>query len=175
LKLYRELGLKISPKAHAIEDHLCEQLLRLKGTGNLGEDFVEQSHKDGIKKEARSRNAWNRDEAAKQHCKWEHKQNLPEVIDESKMATRLSFRTKRCADQNGTVEAVPINKKDDKKHRLVDEKLTMRRLALQENTEVNGIYLKSGRQINIDETRRTVEHAETLIQRNIVAFARRQK
>jgi hypothetical protein len=51
----------------------------------------------------------------------------------------------------------------------------MRRLALQETTEVNGIYLKSGRQINIDETRRTVEHAETLIQRNIVAFVRRQK
>jgi len=65
--------------------------------------------------------------------------------------------------------------KDDKKRHLADEKLTMRRLALQETTEVNGIYLKSGRQINIDETRRTVEHAETLIQRNIVAFARRQK
>jgi hypothetical protein len=111
LKLYHELGLKISPKAHSIEDHLCEQLLRLKGTGNLGEDFVEQSHKDGIKKEARSWNAWNRDEAAKQHCKWEHKQNLPEVIDKLKMATRLSVRTKQCADQNGTVEAVPKNKK----------------------------------------------------------------
>ena len=66
-------------------------------------------------------------------------------------------------------------KKDDKKHHLADKKLTMRRRALQETIEVNGVYLKSGRQINIDERRRTVEHAETLIQRNIVAFARRQK
>ena len=69
LRLYWELGLKISPKAHTIEDHLCEQLLLFKGVGDLGEDFVKQSHQGGIKKEARSRNARNHDEAAILHCK----------------------------------------------------------------------------------------------------------
>ncbi len=48
IKLYRELGLSVSPKPHAIEDHLCVQMSRLKGIGDLGEDFVEQSHQDGI-------------------------------------------------------------------------------------------------------------------------------
>ena len=94
LRLYRELGLKISPKAHAIEDHLCGKLLHFKGVGDLGEDFVKQSHQDGIKKEARSRNACNHDEAAILHCKWEHKKNLPAVIDKAKEATRKSARKK---------------------------------------------------------------------------------
>jgi len=75
LRLCQELGLKIFPKAHAIKDHLCGQLLQLKGIGDLSEDFVEQSHQDGIKKEARSRKVCNCDEAAILHCKWEHKKS----------------------------------------------------------------------------------------------------
>ena len=175
LKLYRELGLKIPPKAHAIEDHLCEQLLRLKGTGDLGEDFVEQSHQDGIRKEARSRNARSREETAIMHCKWEHKQQLPEVLDKAKIAARKSVRTKRIADQNGTLEAVPITNKGDKKRRVAENKLTTRTLALQNTTEVDGVYLKSGRQINIDDTRRKVDQAQNVIQRNISSFIRRRQ
>ena len=81
LKLYRELGLSISLKPHAIEDHLCEQSIRLKGIGDLGEDFVEQSHQDGIRKESKPKTCATRAAGAKQHCRWEHKENLPTVLD----------------------------------------------------------------------------------------------
>jgi hypothetical protein len=49
LKWQRGLDLSITPKVHAIENHLCNQIFRFKGTGDLGEDFVEQSQRDGIK------------------------------------------------------------------------------------------------------------------------------
>ncbi len=40
-------------KVHAIEDHLCDQILQFGGIGDLGEDFMEQSHQDGIKDQKR--------------------------------------------------------------------------------------------------------------------------
>jgi hypothetical protein len=104
------------------------------------------------------------------HCKWEHKQQLPEVLDKAKIAARKSVRTKRIADQNGTLEAVPITNKGDKKRRVAENKLTTRTLALQNTIEVDGVYLKSGRQINIDDTRRKVDQAQKVIQRNISSF-----
>jgi len=131
--------------------------------------------KDGIRKEARSRNARSREETAIMHCKWEHKQQLPEVLDKAKIAARKSVRTKRIADQNGTLEAVPITNKGDKKRRVAENKLTTRTLALQNTTEVDGVYLKSGRQINIDDTRRKVDQAQNVIQRNISSFIRRRQ
>lgn len=49
LRLWRGLDLSITPKVHAIEDHMVDQIRRLKGIGDLGEDFVERSHQDGIR------------------------------------------------------------------------------------------------------------------------------
>jgi hypothetical protein len=99
LRLCQELGLKIFPKAHAIKDHLCGQLLQLKGIGDLSEDFVEQSHQDGIKKEARSRNVCNCDEAAILHCKWEHKKICQQSLIKQKkqpgnLLEKASFKSR---------------------------------------------------------------------------------
>jgi hypothetical protein len=49
MKLWRYLELSVeAPKPHAIEDHLCDQMLKFNGIGDLGEDWVEQAHQDGI-------------------------------------------------------------------------------------------------------------------------------
>jgi len=82
--------------------------------------------------------------------------NLPAVIDKAKEATRKSVRKKRVSDQDGTTDVVPISKKDDKKHGLNEDKPTVRSLVLQETNVVDGAYLKSGRQINIDDARKKV-------------------
>jgi hypothetical protein len=58
--------------------------VKAKGTINLHEDFVKQSHQDGKKKEARSRNASNLDEAVKQQCKWEHKKFCQQFLIKQK-------------------------------------------------------------------------------------------
>jgi hypothetical protein len=64
LKDYIYLGMKLwsnvelifeAPKLHAIEDHLCDQMQKLNGIGDLGEDWVEQAHQVGIRDERRSR------------------------------------------------------------------------------------------------------------------------
>ena len=88
---------------------------------------------------------------------------MPAVIDKAKVATRKSVSKKRVSNQDGITEVVPISKNDDKKHHLNEQKLTIRTLALQEATVVDGAYLNSGRQINIDDARKKVDQAETLI------------
>ncbi len=48
MKLWREMELSTeAPKPHAIEYHWIDQMIQFNGIGNLGEDFVEQSHQDG--------------------------------------------------------------------------------------------------------------------------------
>jgi hypothetical protein len=98
------------------------------------------------------------------------------VLDKKKAVIRKSVRTKRVRDQDGNVgAAVPVSKNDEKKLRIAEEKLTIRTNALAETTRTNGVYLKSGRQLNIDSKRRTIERAEAVIQKNISALIRRQQ
>ncbi len=80
MKLWRDLELSMeAPKPHTIEDHLCDQMQHWKGIGNLGEDWVEQAHHDGIKDEGRTRAIKDHKAAAHLHCRWEHKRKLPPV------------------------------------------------------------------------------------------------
>ncbi len=83
----------MTPKAHAIEDHLLQQVTHLKGIGDLGEDFLEQSHQDGIRDYARSKNS-KREHAALLHSKWEQclHPGLRDTLDEIK---QNSVRMKR--------------------------------------------------------------------------------
>jgi hypothetical protein len=57
-----------APKPHELENHLCDQMLRLNGIDDLGEDWVEQPHQDGIRDERRSRSIKDRGAAAILHC-----------------------------------------------------------------------------------------------------------
>ena len=43
-KLWREMGLKITPKAHILFMHTIKQVERFGGITDLVEDFVEKSH-----------------------------------------------------------------------------------------------------------------------------------
>ncbi len=80
LRLWRGLDLSITPKVHAIEDHLCDQMLLFKGIGDLGEDFVEQSHQDGIKDHRRLKNPASHIISAEWQSKWEHVRKHPKVL-----------------------------------------------------------------------------------------------
>ncbi len=84
--------MSITPKVHAIEDHLVDQIRRLKGIGDLGEDFVERSHQDGIRQHSRSKNAKERADEAIQHCRWEHKRTHPAVLDKVAAMEAKSIR-----------------------------------------------------------------------------------
>ena len=49
LKMWRDLGMSVTPKLHVLEDHLLSQLSLFKGLGDCSEDFVEQVHQVGIR------------------------------------------------------------------------------------------------------------------------------
>jgi hypothetical protein len=72
LCLWRGLDMSVNPKCHAFEDHLCDQMLCFGGIGDLGEDFIEQAHQDGIKDSKRTKNAKDWATAAQWHSNWEH-------------------------------------------------------------------------------------------------------
>jgi hypothetical protein len=70
MKLWRNLESSAeAPKPHAIEDHLCDQMLKLKGVGDIGMHWVEQAHQDGIRVEGRSRSPKDHGANAILHCK----------------------------------------------------------------------------------------------------------
>ncbi len=48
MKLWTGLGISVSPKLHAIEDHMAKQLKNFLGIGDFCEDFIEKTHQDGI-------------------------------------------------------------------------------------------------------------------------------
>jgi hypothetical protein len=80
MTLRRALDLSTTtPKPHAIEDHLCDQLKRFKGIGDFTEDFVEQSHQEGIRDEQRLCTLKDKNHAASTVSKWEFKCKLPSV------------------------------------------------------------------------------------------------
>jgi hypothetical protein len=74
------LRLNVSPKAHAIEDHLFDQVTHLNEIGDIGKYLLEQCPQDGIKNHARSKNS-KREHAALQHSKWEEQHLHPNVRD----------------------------------------------------------------------------------------------
>jgi hypothetical protein len=90
LQLWR--GLDITPKVHAIKDHLVPQIMRFKGIGDLGEYFVERSHQDGIRQQSWSKNAKERVDEVNQHCRWEHKQTHPSVMEKAQAMGERSIR-----------------------------------------------------------------------------------
>ena len=155
MRLWRGLGLNITPKAHAIEDHLFDQIRRLHGIGDLGEDFLEQSHQDGIKDHARSRNS-KREHAALQHSKWEEQRLHPGVKDKIAEVAKRSVRLKR--SDGG--EMVPVSKRADRDMEEKENKNDARRAAYAATTFQPGVYLSSGRTLNINDATRGITQAD---------------
>jgi len=115
LWLWRGLSLNVTPKVHAVEDHLCQQVCRLNGIGDLGEDFLEQSHQEGIKDHARTKNA-KKERAANLHSNWEE-QLHPGVRDKMDAVKRTSVRMKRYQDwQQKPVSRLIVKTQEDKEN-----------------------------------------------------------
>jgi hypothetical protein len=85
MRAWRKLDFSITPKCHALEDHLLEQLLKvengkiLRGIGEFTEDFVEQSHQFGFKEEGRTRGLKDHAAKAVSHSNWEERGLNPAV------------------------------------------------------------------------------------------------
>mmetsp|Transcript_2441 Transcript_2441/g.3843 ORF Transcript_2441/g.3843 Transcript_2441/m.3843 type:complete len:192 (-) Transcript_2441:217-792(-) len=55
MKLWRELGISVTTKAHLLESHAIFQMRNLRGLGDKREDWIESGHQVGLRDEARTR------------------------------------------------------------------------------------------------------------------------
>ncbi len=151
MRLWRGLQLNITPKAHAVDDHLCDQVRILSGIGDLTEDFVEQSHQTGIRHNQRSRSMKDNSKSAKWHVGWEEKETNPAVVEKINEVQGRSTRKKRTISAGGEISEVDISRKEEKKTRINNEKRNVRMTALTTTMECEGVYCRSGRQRNKDD------------------------
>jgi hypothetical protein len=95
LKMWRDLGMSVSPKLLVLEDHLLFQLSLFKGLGDYSEDFVEQVHQVGIREEARTFTIKDRKRVAKIHCHNEPKRILSAIKNiQAAVAEKIFQETK---------------------------------------------------------------------------------
>jgi hypothetical protein len=79
LASWRRLKLSITVKAHLLESHAIEQMIRFGGIGDFAEDFIEQAHQWGESEERRTHGLRDRSRAANAHSKWEFMRMNPLV------------------------------------------------------------------------------------------------
>ena len=99
-------------KIHGLEDHVVQQMELYNGIGDFLEDFVEQSHQDGIRDELRTRNL-ERSKAYVSHSRWEWKNNTVK-IQEAKNEVKIKTSRKR---KRGVVQTLHNKKigRDEKR------------------------------------------------------------
>jgi hypothetical protein len=151
VRLCRGLQLNITPKAHAVDDHLCDQIWILNGIGDLTEDFVEQSHQTGIRHNQRSQRMKDNSKSAKLHVRWEEKETNPAVVEKINEVQGRSTQKKHTISIGGEVSEVYIIRKEEKKTRIDIEKRNVRMTALATTMECEGVYCRSGHQQNKDD------------------------
>jgi hypothetical protein len=122
MKLWRGFGNSITPKVHTIEDHLVEQVRRLKGIGDLGEDFIEKYHQDGKINHSRTKNSLSLGAKAMQHSRREHKHLLPSVQCHAEQIRNKSKRCKTIHHENGTSSKIFITKKEEQESKAKENK-----------------------------------------------------
>ena len=161
LWLWRGLDMSVNPKCHALEDHLCDQMQCFGGIGDLGEDFIEQAHQDGIKDSRRTKNAKDWAMAAQWHSNWEHRRKNPLVLMKSEKVRLESVRGKYTKDDNAKAQFIPTtNTREEKKKHTDESKRNIRMEALEATTTNDGVYLKSGRKRSRDEVKEKILQQE---------------
>jgi len=145
MKLWRYLELSMEvPKPHKIEDHWCDQMLWLNGIGDLGEDFMEQAHQDGIRDEGRSRSIKDCGAAAFLDCIWEQKRNLLQVLSKSEEVQQKSIRTKKARSDSGEPAVVVVSKRNEKLQLVQVAKLNARTAAFVSISSSNEVFITTG-------------------------------
>jgi hypothetical protein len=126
MKLWRGLDISVTPKLHAIEDHLAEQIITFSGIGDFCEDFIEKSHQDGIIDHSQTKNSMTQEAKASQHSHREHKQLLPSVRGILKEVNHNAKRYRTVSYQNGVQTKTLAGKHDKRKSKISEDKKSER-------------------------------------------------
>jgi hypothetical protein len=122
MKLCRGLGISVSPKVHAMEDHLVDQLIQFSGIRDFCEDLIEKSHQDGIIDHSQTKNSMSQEAKAEQHSQREHKRLLQSVWCITKEVNHKAKMYRKDRDKNGVQTNVLVGKQDEQKSKVSEEK-----------------------------------------------------
>jgi hypothetical protein len=136
-----------------------EQVRKLKGIGDLGEDFIEKSHQDGIIDHSRTKNSLSDQAKAMQHSHRDHKCLLPSVQCHGEQIWNKSKRCKTIHHENGTSSKIFITKKEEQESKAKENKKLVREEALLIASEYQGTFLKSGREMSVQEMEKKMRSA----------------
>lgn len=117
MEQWRGFGFSVTPKAHILEDHAVDQMLRLGGIGDYLEDFIELSHQSGKRSEVRTKGLINFEQRHKSQMQGERRRTDVDV--QQRIAEVNDSGRKRRADAIAR-EADAQKVKDEKRQRALN-------------------------------------------------------
>jgi hypothetical protein len=120
LALWRFLGMSVTPKLHAIEDHLLEYLTRFGGIGDIGEDEGERGHQIGAMHEGRSRALRDNKAKATAHASWESMMKNEKVQEQMKQVKVEAKRNMKKPPPTETNAQIRKRERDEGRESLLD-------------------------------------------------------
>ena len=123
LALWRFLGMSVTPKLHAIEDHLLEYLRRFGGIGDIGEDEGERGHQLGAMNEGRYKALRDNKAKATAHASWGSmmkNEKVKEQVKQVKVDAKRNIKKSPPTESNAQIRK---RERDEGRESLLDNGL----------------------------------------------------
>jgi hypothetical protein len=120
LKAWRALGLSVSLKAHALEDHLLPQFDAFGPLGDCNEEWVERLHQDGKRNLVRGRCYPTHDKKMQAIARWQYIARNPEVEKANSKLNMEAGKRKRA-----TSKSTEESKRQEKEKRRKETQLNL--------------------------------------------------
>ena len=115
--------MRVTPKLHAIEDHLLEYLQRFGGIGDIGEDEGERGHQLGAMNEGRSKTLRDNKAKATAHASWESMMKNEKVQEQMRQVKVEAKRSMKKAPPNETNSQIRKRQRDEGRDSLLENDL----------------------------------------------------
>jgi hypothetical protein len=123
LALWRYMGMSVTPKLHAIEDHLLEYLTRFGGIGDIGEDEGERGHQLGAMNEGRSKALRDNTAKATAHASWESMMKNEKVREQMNQVKVEAKRNMKKPPNTETNAQIKKRQRDEGRESLLENAL----------------------------------------------------
>jgi hypothetical protein len=92
MKLWRELQISVTTKAHILESHVYDQIVSFRGLGDKAEDFIERGHQEGVADGHRLKHMKNYAKKQNSARKTSQLTNHPDVLVKKEEVSRKAKR-----------------------------------------------------------------------------------
>jgi hypothetical protein len=107
LASWRSLGLSVTLKAHACEDHVCNQIRDFGGIGDYNEEFVERLHQEGVRTNRRVQTMRDRTMKYQHVAQWQEATQNSKVAEIQSLVNEKRKRKQRTYDEDSEPQLRP--------------------------------------------------------------------